>query len=458
MTIETEQINDLPLLFELMQKMGLQAIVDEVIEAHGHRQGLSIGWTIIIWLIHILQERNHCMNVVQKWVTLVPETLDRLTGESIEELDFTDDRLADVLRHLSDDEDWESIERKVGRLVMRAYELPEPAIVRLDATSGSVTHDEKTHTLFKRGWSKNGKTEVQFKTMMSTIDPLGLPIAVDVVSGEKSDAPLYIPNYRRSKAILGKTGLLYVGDSKMSALETRGTIDDGNDFYLAPLAYIGETPKLLNDAIEGWRSGKEEATYIYWPEDIPSDGTEPDPQTAIAMGFELVHPQTVVLGDKRVIWQERCLVIRSMAYAESMLPKFWKRLNRAEAALLRLTPPPSKGKRQIRDKKALREKIKAIEKKYQVAGLFDIQFEREVQRRDIQAYKDKPARTEETVRYQITSVSHNEDAVEQAAARVGWRMYATNASSTRLNLTDAVLTYRNQYLAEQPFGRLKGMS
>ncbi len=31
MTIQTEQIDDLPLLFGLMQKMGLQAIVDEVI-------------------------------------------------------------------------------------------------------------------------------------------------------------------------------------------------------------------------------------------------------------------------------------------------------------------------------------------------------------------------------------------------------------------------------------------
>ncbi len=32
MTIQTEQIDDLPLLFGLLQKMGLQAIVDEVIE------------------------------------------------------------------------------------------------------------------------------------------------------------------------------------------------------------------------------------------------------------------------------------------------------------------------------------------------------------------------------------------------------------------------------------------
>ena len=456
MTIQTEQIDDLPLLFGLLQKMGLQQIVDEVIEPHGHRQGLSIGWTIVIWLTHILREKNHCMNVVQKWVTQVPETLKHLTGERVEELDFTDDRLADVLRHLSDDEHWETIERKMGRHAMRVYELAEPNTVRLDATSASVTHEEKAHTLFKRGWSKNGRTEVQFKTMMSTIDPLGLPIAVDVVSGEKGDDPLYLPNYRRSKAILGKTGLLYVGDSKMSAQETRGAIHDGGDLYLSPLAYIGEVPKLLSKAIERWRSGKEEATYIYWPEDMPSDGTEPDPQTAIAMGFEFVRTQTAQIGAELVIWPERCLVIRSRAYAEAMLPKFEKRLDKAEAALFRLTPPPGKGKRQIRNKKALRKRIKAIEKKYQVAGLFDIQFECEVQRREIRAYKDKPARTEEKVRYQITSVSRKEKEVEQAEAMVGWRMYATNAPATRLSLTDAVLTYRNQYLVEQPFGRLKG--
>ena len=176
MTIHTEQIDNLPLLFGWLQKMGLQPIVDGVIKPHGSRQGLSIGWTVIIWLIHILLKKNHCMNVVQEWVTKVPETLEKLTGETVKELDFTDDRLADVLRHLSDDEDWETIEREVGRHVMRVYELPEPDTVRLDATSASVTHEEQTHTLFKWGWRKNERTEVQFKVMMSTLDPLGVPI------------------------------------------------------------------------------------------------------------------------------------------------------------------------------------------------------------------------------------------------------------------------------------------
>ncbi len=99
-TIYTEQIDDTLLLYGLLQKMGLQSIVDKVMQPHGNRQGLGIGWTINIWLIHILREKNHCMDVVQNW------SVKQLTGQSIVELDFTDDRLADTLRHLSDDERW----------------------------------------------------------------------------------------------------------------------------------------------------------------------------------------------------------------------------------------------------------------------------------------------------------------------------------------------------------------
>jgi transposase len=453
--IYTEQIDDTPLLYGLLQKMGLQPIIDTVLEPHGHRQGLSFGWIINIWLIHILREKNHCMDIVQGWSVKMQKTLKQLTGQPIAELDFTDDRLADTLRELSDDKAWESIERQVGRHVMRVYELPEPECIRLDATSGAVAHDEKEHTLFKRGWGKNGKTEVQFKIMLSTADPMGLPIAVDVISGDKADDPLYLPCYRRSQAILDKKGLLYVGDTKMSALETRAEIHNGEDLYLTPLAYIGETPALLQKEVERWRTGEKDAEYIYFPEEVQDDTYEADPENAIAIGFETSHPQTAVINGEKIVWKERCLFIRSKNYAEALLPKFEERLHKAEAALHRLTPAVGRGKKQIRDKETLNKRIKAVEKKYKVGGLFNIQRERQLKTRQIHSYKGKPARTEETVRYQL-SVTRNKEAIAQAAALVGWRIYATNATHTRLNLTDAVLTYRNQYLVEQPFGRLKG--
>ena len=57
-TIYTEQIDDMPLLYGLLQKMELQPIIDKVLQPHGHRQGLSFGWLIIILLIHPGQREN----------------------------------------------------------------------------------------------------------------------------------------------------------------------------------------------------------------------------------------------------------------------------------------------------------------------------------------------------------------------------------------------------------------
>ena len=51
---QIERVDDLPLLYGQLKKMGIQALVDEVIKGHGHWQGLSVGWVITIWLMHIL--------------------------------------------------------------------------------------------------------------------------------------------------------------------------------------------------------------------------------------------------------------------------------------------------------------------------------------------------------------------------------------------------------------------
>jgi len=62
-----ERVDDLPLLFGLLQQMGIQAIIDNAITPHGNWQGLTPGWVIMLWLMHILSEQNHCMEPVQDW-------------------------------------------------------------------------------------------------------------------------------------------------------------------------------------------------------------------------------------------------------------------------------------------------------------------------------------------------------------------------------------------------------
>jgi len=71
--------------------------------------------------------------------------------------------------------------------------------------------------------------------MMGSLDPLGMPLATDVLSGERADDGLYLPIIKRMRQGLHHTGLLFVGDGKMSALDTRASLAQHQDRYLSPL-------------------------------------------------------------------------------------------------------------------------------------------------------------------------------------------------------------------------------
>jgi transposase len=358
---------------------------------------------------------------------------------------------------LSADELWRAIEQDISQQSMRVYRLEVQGAVRLDATVGGVHHDEKKHTLFKVGRNKAGGYEVQFKLMLGVLDPLGMPVAGDVVAGSEADDPLYIPVYRRMRKTLGKVGLLYIGDSKMGALETRAVIADGQDLYLVPLAMVGQTPAFLDEQLAKVWAGEIELTDIYFPEDLPTGlEQEPDPELAIATGFEVQRQQKAILEDGTTItWTERALIIRSKAFAETKERHFEQRLARTEAKLEALTPLPGRGKRQFKDEDTLRQAVDTIVQTSKTTAFFDIELERQVTTRQIRAYAGRPARTEEKVRYQV-HVTRQETVIEQTKRRLGWRVYATNAATEKLSLTQAVLAYRSQYLAERPFARLKG--
>jgi transposase len=394
---------------------------------------------------------------VQKWVRKHRHTLEQLTGQKIRPTDFTDDRLGDVLRYLSDDALWLRIEQDLGQRIIRVYDLDKMQSVRLDATVGGVNHDEKKHTLFKLGRNKEGGFEVQFKLMLGTLDPLGLPLAADVVTGSAGDDPLYVPVYRRIRETLGQAGLLYIGDCKMGALETRAVIAHGGDLYLVPLPRTGGIPDLLAEQLDKVVAGKVKPSQIYLPEDLPTNPDEdPDPELAVAEGFEIVRQQEATLEDGPVVtWQERLLIIRSQALAEVQARNLEKRLTQAKAAIRALTPPPGRGKRQFDDRVALEQAVDAILVHYKVADLLEVEAERQVTVRHVRKYRDRPARTEEKVRYQV-QVHRRQEAIDQAKRRLGWRAYATNAPAERLSLTTAVLAYRDQYLIERSFSRLKG--
>jgi len=230
-SIVNERIDDIPLLTAILLKLNLPDIVDKFYTPHANHEGLSHGWLLTVWLVYILSRGDHRMSSVQGWVAERCSVLATATGQKITDKDFTDDRLARILKILHDDRLWSEIEQYVSRHTIRAYDLAVEKI-RLDATTAAVNHDPEKHPLFQIGRTKQNTYLPQFKLMIGTLDPLGLPIATDVVSGEKADDPLYLPVYKRIYKILCKSGILYIGDSKMGALETRAVIDRDNNFYL----------------------------------------------------------------------------------------------------------------------------------------------------------------------------------------------------------------------------------
>ena len=91
--IITERVDDIPLLLEQMQRMNLPTLIDHHLPGHGNWQGLSPGWVTTIWLSAILSRGDHRLVHVEPWVANRLWTLRTATGQGVERVDFTDDRL-----------------------------------------------------------------------------------------------------------------------------------------------------------------------------------------------------------------------------------------------------------------------------------------------------------------------------------------------------------------------------
>ena len=96
------------------------------------------------------------------------------------------------------------------------------------------------------GHSKDDPTRPQIKVMMGSLDPWGMPLATDVLSGERADDGLSILIIARMRSGLNTTGLLFVGDCQMSALDTRASLARRPEWYLAPLPLTGAPAEAMD--------------------------------------------------------------------------------------------------------------------------------------------------------------------------------------------------------------------
>jgi hypothetical protein len=158
--VRTERVDDVPLLLAMMVKMGLQQVLDNHIPARWTQRDLSWGWTALIWLAYILSEGDHRKVVMRDFVIGMKHTLSELTGQTIDELDFTDDRLTVLLRYLGNEDYWKGIEQELTENTIEVFDL-EKDTIRCDATTVSGYHEAVAGGVFQYGNSKDDPNRAQ---------------------------------------------------------------------------------------------------------------------------------------------------------------------------------------------------------------------------------------------------------------------------------------------------------
>jgi len=174
LVIITERVDDVALLIGHMVKMGFVEVLDRHLPRHWPQRERSWGWTAVIWLAYILTEGDHRKVSVEAYIKGMYTTLSHLSGQVIAPLDFSDDRLGHLLKHLSQPPYWHGIEQDLHARSLEVYAWPQD-VIRCDATTVSGAHDVTEGGLWQFGHSKDDPSRPQIKVMTGSLAPLEMP-------------------------------------------------------------------------------------------------------------------------------------------------------------------------------------------------------------------------------------------------------------------------------------------
>ena len=438
LTITNEQVNSLPLLLGIIIDLGMRDLIDAQVTPHGNWEGASVGTLLSLWLSHILQERDHRLVAVRDWAADRVQTINSLLNISLRDTDCTDDRLAILLTLLGDPATQAALDAALLQRWVRIYRLPTDT-VRLDSTSVSVYHDDvDAESLLQHGWSKDHRPDLrQFKLMLATLDPLGLPICCQPIAGNHADNRLYTPAYDAAVAALGTTDVLVVGDSKMSDLPTRGHIVAGGSRYLGayrPIHATAEIAAWVDTALAqaaSWvrletvdqRTGEVQLDTVIHPFDRPQTWVDP-------------------VRGQRHTWLERVLVVRATAYQAGLRRLREQALDRLTTDLLKLAQAPRQGRKRYAQAGDLAEVVATRIAAAKLDGVVQTALE-EVRLRD------------GTTAWVVAAIWIDLAAWQAMVERLGWQVYVTNTTEAQYDVPALVAAYHQQPVHERTFSRLK---
>jgi transposase len=443
MEIYQEPIGDLPLLAHLIKQSGLVSCLDRHYPTHGNWTGPSVGKLVLGWLMYILSENDHCVYKVEDWSARHLVSLRwAFEDEHLSSTAFQDDRLDNLLERFSDGAVWETMLSEHLSHLVRVYDLPTQT-ARVDSVNMPAYREVRDNGLFQYGHRKEHQANLPFlKTMLVSLDPLGLPITSLCVDGKRSDEPLYQPAIEQAQQILG-TGILYVGDTKLCNLENCAYIASTGNFYMGPLSLTQFNAQAVQTAV------KYALTDCAAWQDVSRTDPISQQVTVFAKAYELPQRQRSTLEHA---WSERLIAVLDPIAQRSQIRSLEQRLKKAQSELLERFIP--KKRRLVFRQVHLQEAASFVNKvliKYKVTDFLTLTWV-EAQNQPSKGLKQTDKNGDSHPIY--PKITLNQQAIDEFKITAGWRMYATNAPMDRLPTKEVLPYYRQEFLIEQQFHKL----
>ncbi|WP_409340197.1 IS1634 family transposase [Methanospirillum stamsii] len=444
--IQIEELDSLPIILSLLKKMDILRLIDTIFIPHKNWSGLSVGETVAIWLSYIIAHHDHRMCSLEDWVEKRQQILSDFFCHPISPKHFTDDRLARILDYFSNSERWNEFECQLNATIIRVYGVFSD-LVRIDMTTANSDGIVTESGLLQFGHSKDDPTTPQIKIALSVLDPLGLPLTVSILPGNTADDPLYIPVMDSVIKNTNNQRLLFVGDCKMCALGTRLHAFLHQMDYLCPLSEVAHPTSEIIEAVHSFESSNGIMTPIkreYYTGD----------EAIIAEAFEKKVMRSAHKDGMHHSWEERIIYAKSFAHAEKQKAKLDSNLEKSLDEIFSMNER-GRGKPVYRSRSEAEDKIQSVLKSNSILGVISYEIREELTKKTIRAYGNRPKRTDKKISVKV-SANVNQEAYDAAIEILGWRAYITNRSEDLLSIEAVVLAYRDQYVVEHAFHRLKG--
>jgi len=153
-------------------------------------------------------------------------------------------------------------------------------------------------------------------------------------------------------------------------------------------------------------------------------------------------------------WKERRFIVLSPEYARKQQEQLEKRIEKTEIKLRQLVKR-RRGYQYPQSMQELEEKVSHLLASTKCEAYLKVDITAETTSKQTRKYKNRPAKEEKRMIFHL-HITRQEENLAKKKQVMGWRAYATNAPPEKLSLSKAVDVYRDAYLHEHGYSRLKG--